>query len=52
MIKKAFLVQFFVDGSFRVDGPFVAAQVQRLIDLGECHAWVQDWALFMMSVVG
>ena len=46
MIKKAFIVRFFADGGFRVEGPFVPAQVQRLIDAGDCHAWLRDWALF------
>lgn len=46
VIKKAFIVRFFADGGFRVEGPFLPAQVQRLIDAGECHAWLRDWALF------
>ena len=45
-INKAFIVRFFADGNFRVEGPFVPAQVQRLIDTGECHEWLRDWALF------
>ncbi len=46
MIKKAFIVRFFADGGFRVEGPFVPAQVQRLINSGECYRWLGDWALF------
>ena len=45
-IRKAFIVRFFADGGFRVEGPFLPAQVQRLIDAGECHTWLRDWALF------
>lgn len=48
VIDKAFLVRFFADGGFRVEGPFLPAHVQRLIDTGECQAWVRDWALFAM----
>jgi hypothetical protein len=44
--KKAFIVRFFADGGFRVEGPFPPAQVQRFINAGDCHAWLQDWALF------
>lgn len=44
--KKAFLVRFFADGGFRVEGPFPPAQVQRFINTGDCHAWLHDWALF------
>jgi len=46
VIRKAFIVRFFADGGFRVEGPFLPAQVQRLIDAGECHAWLRDPALF------
>ncbi len=42
VIKKAFLVRFFADGRFRVEGPFPPRQVQRLIDTNECQAWLQD----------
>ena len=45
-INKAFIVRFFADGGFRVEGPFPPAQVQHLIDAGDCHAWLRDWALF------
>ena len=45
VIEKAFLVRFFADGGFRVEGPFLPIQVQRLIDGNECQAWVRDPAL-------
>src|SRR5260370_22261132 len=45
VIEKAFLVRFFADGGFRVEGPFLPLQVQRLIDTNECRAWLRDPAL-------
>src|SRR5260370_33813100 len=45
VIEKAFLVRFFADGGFRVEGPFLPLQVQRLIDTNECRAWLADPAL-------
>ena len=45
VIEKAFLVRFFADGEFRVEGPFPPQQVQRLIDTNECQAWLRDPAL-------
>src|SRR5215467_10559905 len=42
VIEKAFLVRFFADGGFRVEGPFPPLQVQRLIDTNECQAWLRD----------
>ncbi len=45
VIEKAFLVRFFADGGFRVEGPFPPRQVQRLIDTNECQAWLRDPAL-------
>ena len=45
VIEKAFLVRFFADGGFRVEGPFPPLQVQRLIDTNECQAWLRDPAL-------
>jgi hypothetical protein len=47
-INKAFIVRFFADGNFRVEGPFVPAQVQRLIDTDECHVCLRHWAHFAM----
>src|SRR5712691_3415885 len=46
VIEKAFIVRFFADGGFRVEGPFPPLQVQRLIDTNECQAWLRDPALF------
>ena len=37
MNNKTYIVRFFADGYCRVEGPFVRAQVQRLIDAGECR---------------
>src|SRR5258708_2275305 len=45
VIAKAFLVRFFADGGFRVEGPFPPMQVQRLINTNECQAWLRDPAL-------
>ena len=45
VIAKAFVVRFFADGGFRVEGPFPPLQVQRLIDTNECQAWLRDPAL-------
>ena len=45
-IEKAFIVRFFADGGFRVEGPFPPLQVQRLIDTNECQVWVRDPVLF------
>src|SRR5258708_38432185 len=45
VIAKAFLVRFFADGGFRVEGPFPPMQVQRLLATNECQAWLQDPAL-------
>src|SRR5258708_9059787 len=45
VIEKAFLVRFFADGGFRVEGPFPPMQVQRLIATNECQAWLRDPAL-------
>ena len=45
VIQKAFLVRFFADGGFRVEGPFPPMQVQRLIATNECQAWLRDPAL-------
>src|SRR5712692_7778643 len=45
VIEKAFLVRFFADGGFRVEGPFPPLQVQRLIASNECQAWLRDPAL-------
>ena len=44
-MEKAFLVRFFADGGFRVEGPFPPRQVQRLLDTNECQAWLRDPAL-------
>src|SRR5215469_7731929 len=44
-IKKAFLVRFFADGGFRVEGPFPPLQVQRLLATNECQARLRDPAL-------
>ncbi len=38
VIEKAFIVRFFADGGFRVEGPFPPMQVQRLIDTRAQHA--------------
>jgi hypothetical protein len=46
VIEKAFIVRFFADGGFRVEGPFPPLQVQHLIDTNECQAWLRDPALF------
>src|SRR5258708_13618274 len=45
VIAKAFLVRFFADGGFRVEGPFPPMQVQHLIATNECQAWLRDPAL-------
>jgi len=45
VIAKAFLVRFFADGGFRVEGPFPPMQVQRLLAINECQAWLRDPAL-------
>src|SRR5260370_39715986 len=45
VIAKAFLVRFFADGGFRVEGPFPPMQVQRLLATNECQAWLRDPAL-------
>jgi hypothetical protein len=45
MSNKAFIVRFFADGGFRVEGPFPPQQVQRLIDSGDCYSWLRDHGL-------
>ena len=45
-MKQAFIVRFFRDGGFRVEGPFPPDQVQQLVDTGDCQWWLRDWAQF------
>lgn len=44
-VSKAFIVRFFSDGGFRLEGPFPPLQVQGLIERRECQQWQRTGAL-------